>query len=175
MVIVQILTHESFQMPFMQYDHVIQQVPSATPHPTLGDSVLPWTAKGCSHGLASQALGKGDHVATELRIMIEQQKLWAGAYGQASRSCCMIQRPFGFLVTFRRRILRRSWLMTKKQYKTRKVSVGTVKKSMATIAWRWLRRKLSQCGQISGLRGPRRSQRETVGSDPWKPSLSNSP
>ena len=40
-------------MPFMQYDHVIQQVPSATPNPTLGDSVLPWTAKGGSHGLAS--------------------------------------------------------------------------------------------------------------------------
>ena len=62
-------------MPFMQYDHVIQQVPSATPNPTLGDSVLPRTAKGCSHGLASQTRGKGDHVAAELRIMIEQQKV----------------------------------------------------------------------------------------------------
>src|SRR5262249_61376308 len=75
MVIAQIFTHESFQMPFMQYDYVIQQVPSATPNPTLGDSVLPRTAKGGSHGRASQALGKGDHVATELRIMIEQQKV----------------------------------------------------------------------------------------------------
>src|SRR5215470_3462025 len=75
MVIAQILTQESFQMPFMQYDHVIQQVPSATPNPTLGDSVLPRTAKGCSHGLASQACGKGDHVAAEPRIMIEQQKV----------------------------------------------------------------------------------------------------
>src|SRR5215831_9702960 len=75
MVIAQILTQESFQMPFMQYDYVIQQVPSATPNPTLGDSVLPRTAKDCSHWLASQALGKGDHVAAELRIMIEQQKV----------------------------------------------------------------------------------------------------
>src|SRR5262249_32947324 len=75
MVIAQIFTHESFQMPFMQYDHVIQQVPSATPNPTLGDSVLPRTAKGGSHGRASQARGKGDHVAAELRIMIEQQKV----------------------------------------------------------------------------------------------------
>jgi hypothetical protein len=34
--------------------------------------------------------------------------------------------------------------MTKKQYKTPKVRVGTVKKSIAPIASRWLRRKASQ-------------------------------
>src|SRR5215470_12418423 len=125
MVIAQILTQESFQMPFMQYDHVIQQVPSATPNPTLGDSVLPRTAKGCSHGLASQARGKGDHVAAELRIMIEQQKVvsrrvWPGLSQ-------LLHDPETVRISrhVQRRILR-SWLMTKKQYKTPKVSVGTV-------------------------------------------------
>jgi hypothetical protein len=34
--------------------------------------------------------------------------------------------------------------MTKKQYSTPKVSVGTVKKSMAAMASRWFRRNVSQ-------------------------------
>ena len=43
------------------------------------------------------------------------------------------------------------------------------------MASRWFRRKVSQRWPRSGLRGARRSQRETDGSDTWKPSLSNSP
>ena len=39
-------------------------------------------------------------------------------------------------VTLKCRILRRWWSMTKKQYNKRKVGVGTVKKSRATMASR---------------------------------------
>jgi hypothetical protein len=65
--------------------------------------------------------------------------------------------------------------MTKKQYKTPKVSVDTVKKSMAAMASRRFRRKVSQGRSGSGVLGARRSQHETVGSDRWKPSFSRSP
>jgi hypothetical protein len=41
-------------------------------------------------------------------------------------------------------MLRRLWLITKKQYSTRKVAVGTVKKSIAAIASRWFLRKADQ-------------------------------
>jgi len=96
-------------------------------------------------------------------------------YGQASRICCTTQRAFGFLVTLKRRILRRSWPMTKKQYSTPKVIVGTVKKSMAAIASRWFHRNVSQ--RLMGFKvlGASRSHRETVGSERTKPSLSSSP
>src|ERR1019366_7879014 len=67
------------------------------------------------------------------------------------------------------------WLMTKKQYKTPKVRVGTVKKSMAGIASRWLLRNTSQRRTGSGLRVARFTQRETVRSEISKPSLSSSP
>ena len=50
----------------------------------------------------------------------------------------MTQSAVGCWVTLKCRILRRSCSMTKKQYKTRNVAVGTVKKSKATIASRWL-------------------------------------
>jgi hypothetical protein len=65
--------------------------------------------------------------------------------------------------------------MMKKQYSTPKVSVGTVKKSMAAMASRWFRRNVSQRPAGSGILGARRSQRETVASDKSNPSFSNSP
>jgi hypothetical protein len=55
--------------------------------------------------------------------------------------------------------------MMKKRYSTPKVSVGTVQKSMAAMASRWLCRNISQRLAGSGVLGAHRSQRETVGSD----------
>jgi Putative transposase len=43
----------------------------------------------------------------------------------------------GFRVTLKCKIFRRSWPITKKQYRTPNVSVGTVKKSIAAMASRW--------------------------------------
>src|SRR5262249_19007920 len=88
---------------------------------------------------------------------------------------CTIQRELGFRVTLQRRILRRSWPMRKKQYRTPKVSVGTVKKSIAAIPSRWFRKNVSQRLPRSGLLGIRCSHRCTLGSETLKPSFSNSP
>src|SRR5260370_38212074 len=55
--------------------------------------------------------------------------------------------------------------MTKKQCRTPKVSVGTVKKSIAAIASRWLSKKAAQRFASSALLGAFRIQRDTVRSD----------
>src|SRR5215469_11206599 len=175
MVIAQIFTHESFQMPFMQYDHVIQQVPSATPNPTLGDSVLPRTAKGCSHGRASQARGKGDHVAAELRIMIEQQKVvgrrvWPGLSQ-------LLHDPETVRISRHVQVQSSAAVMANDE-ETIQDAEGERRNGkevhgrncLAVVA-----KKAKPALANIGLRGARRSQRETVGSDTWKPSLSNSP
>src|ERR1035437_488683 len=65
--------------------------------------------------------------------------------------------------------------MTKKQYRTPKVRVGTVKKSIAAIALRWFRRNTNQRLARSGLLLAHLTQRETVRSEISKPSLSSSP
>src|ERR1700730_4304057 len=75
--------------------------------------------------------------------------LWA----HASRNCCATQRASGFRVTLKCRILRRSWPITKKQYRTPKVSVGTVKKSIAAMASRWFLRNVSHRFTGSGFLG----------------------
>src|SRR5258708_22413296 len=73
------------------------------------------------------------------------------------------------------RTLRRPCSITKKQYKSWKVRVGTVKKSKATITSRWLARKASQ--RLTG--SPRRRRRcrylATVRSETSKPSFRSSP
>jgi hypothetical protein len=55
--------------------------------------------------------------------------------------------------------------MTKKQYRTPNVSVGTVKKSIAAMASRWFLRKVSHRFTGSGPLGARRIHRETLFSD----------
>src|SRR5215469_7161085 len=65
--------------------------------------------------------------------------------------------------------------MTKKQYSTEKVTVGTVKKSIAAMASRWLRRKVSQRLDGSGSLKARFIQREMVLSETSKPSMRSSP
>src|SRR4051794_15871221 len=65
--------------------------------------------------------------------------------------------------------------MTKKQYSTPKVSVGTVKKSIAAMASQWLLRKAAHRLAGSGHLGALRIQRNTVRSERSKPSIFNSP
>jgi len=60
----------------------------------------------------------------------------AASNGKACRNCCTIYLLVGCSVTLTCKIRRRSWLITKKQYSTRNVIVGTVKKSMAAMTSR---------------------------------------
>src|SRR6202158_240843 len=65
--------------------------------------------------------------------------------------------------------------MTNKQYRTRKLTVGTVQKSIATMASRWFRRKPSQRFSGSPRRWTARRYRDTDRSESTKPSFSSSP
>ena len=44
-VVAHILSHQPLQMPLIEDDHVVEQVSSAAPYPTLSDAVLPRAAK----------------------------------------------------------------------------------------------------------------------------------
>src|SRR5215472_17759771 len=64
-VIADILSHEPLQMPFIEDNHVIQQVSAATSNPALGDAVLPRAAEGCANWLAPQVLRGRDDIAAK--------------------------------------------------------------------------------------------------------------
>jgi len=103
------------------------------------------------------------------------RNLGAESKGKASRNCWTIHRLVGCLVTLKCKMRRRSWLIRKKQWSTLKVTVGTVKKSIAAMASLWLRRKASQ--RLAGSRfvETRFIQREMVLSETSKPSIRSSP
>src|SRR5262252_6598982 len=61
-------------MLLMEHDHVVQQVSAATPHPTLGNSILPRTPKGSAHGLASHILRRRDYVLAKFRVVVKEQE-----------------------------------------------------------------------------------------------------
>lgn len=162
-------------MAFIEHDHMVKQVSSATPNPTLCSSILPRTTKRGANRFSPKVLGSADHVISELCIPIKHEELLS----RDIRPCFphLLNDPERTRIPGHVAVQNfpRPWLITKKQYKTPKVSVGTVKKSIAAMASRWFRRKVSQHLPISGLLGARRSQRETVGSETLKPSFSNSP
>src|SRR5713101_8264186 len=95
--------------------------------------------------------------------------------GNTSRSCWTTHAGVGSRVTLTCRIMRRRCSMTKKHESSWKVNVGTVKKSQATIASRWLARKADQRLAGSPRRGTRRRYRATLRSETAKPSFKSSP
>src|SRR5215469_4087064 len=74
MVVEQVGRHQSFEMPLIQDDHVVQRVASATSHPTLSNTVLPRTAKGRASWLASQVPHGRNHIGVKLCVAVEWQE-----------------------------------------------------------------------------------------------------
>src|SRR6516225_4137451 len=71
MVIEQVGRHQSFEMPLIEDDHVVQQVASATSYPALSNTVLPRTAKGRASWLASHLPHSRKHIGAKLCVAIE--------------------------------------------------------------------------------------------------------
>lgn len=44
-IVAHLLVHQTFQMPFIKNNHMVEYVSTALTDPTLGYTVLPWTAK----------------------------------------------------------------------------------------------------------------------------------
>ena len=132
-VVAHILRHQPLQMPLIQDDHVVQQVSSAAPTQRSATPFCHGLRKAEPVGWLPMSLTAETTSLSNLESRSNNRNLGAGAYGHASLICCTIQRALGFRVTLTPGILRRSWPMTKKQYRTPEVSVGTVKKSIAAI------------------------------------------
>jgi hypothetical protein len=58
-------------MPLIQYDHVVQQVASATSRPALRNTALPRTAKGRASWLASHVPHRRKHLGSKLCVTVE--------------------------------------------------------------------------------------------------------
>ena len=73
-VVAHVFGDQPLQMPLVQYDHVIQQIATATSYPTLRNAVLPWATKRRSHWPNSRISHERYHVIAKLGVAVEQQK-----------------------------------------------------------------------------------------------------
>ena len=72
-VVADVLIHQAFEMPFIENDHVIDQIAAAIADPTFGDTVLPRTPEAGSLLLDAEALYGIDHFFIELCAAIKDQ------------------------------------------------------------------------------------------------------
>jgi hypothetical protein len=76
-VIVDVFFQQSSQMPLVQNDHVVKQLPAHTPNPALGDAVLPRTPKRGSDRFRAVLCDGRDDVGRELRVPVkDQDSVW---------------------------------------------------------------------------------------------------
>ena len=70
-IVDQVGRHQSFEMPLIQDDLVVQQVASATSHPALNNTVLPRTAKDRARWFASHVPRSRNHLGARLCVAVE--------------------------------------------------------------------------------------------------------
>ena len=119
-------------MVFIEYDDMVEQITVARPNESFRNAVLPWTSETRSFRLETEALDCIHYVAVEIPARSKNQILGCAIVGeglsQVLRHPSASGMPRGIEM---KNLLRRSWEITKKQYNTPKVRVGTVKKSIA--------------------------------------------
>lgn len=72
-VITDVIGHEAFQVPHIQNDHIVEQIPAAGAYPSLGETVLPRTAVAGSLRLNAECLHGIDHLRIKTRTAIKDQ------------------------------------------------------------------------------------------------------
>ncbi len=155
MIVRDVIPDQTAQMNVIEDDEVIEKLSATAPDPAFRDSILPRACRAYTCGSHAAACEQLDYLLAKLAVTIKNRIAVRTVSGNASLSCWTIQGPVGCSVTLKWRTLRRPCSMTKKQYKTRKVRVGTVKKSMAVMSSRWLQRKADHSLRAS-LGGDRR-------------------
>jgi len=61
-------------VPLVQNDHVIEQIPTHTSDPALGNAVLPGTSKSGSDGFCTMLFDHRDDIGRKLRVPVEDQE-----------------------------------------------------------------------------------------------------
>ena len=174
-VITDVLVHEAFQMPFVENDYRVEQITAAIADPTLCNAFLPWASEAGSLGLDAETLRRVDHFFVELCAAIEDQI----TRRRVVRKCLaqLLDDPGAGKMLREVAVQDATPVMCNDEeaVQNAKVSVGTMKKSIAAIASRWLFRKVIHLFAGSGLRGAFRIQRSTVRSETSRPSIFSSP
>ena len=70
-VVFHVIANQPPQMPFVQCDHVVQNLPPAASDPALCNPVLPGRLNTRALRLEAGCFEQGDHIRIELRVAVE--------------------------------------------------------------------------------------------------------
>ena len=143
------------ERPLIPHDDVIEALSPQSPDQALREWILPRRARRGHDILGPEAVQEPSEVRSVDAVAISQQIASAMRSGKASRICCRVHAAVGWSVTFTWITRRRSCDRMRKTNSTRKVAVGTVKKSIDAHCDRCVRRNVRQVGDGHGGRRPR--------------------
>jgi hypothetical protein len=72
-VVADVVFHQAFRMLLVDDDHMVQQVPPATPDPALGNTILSRTSETSPLGLNAEVLDRSDNLYAKVGGSIEDQ------------------------------------------------------------------------------------------------------
>ena len=72
-IVEDVFVHQAFQMPPIENDHMVEQIPAAGAYPAFRNAVLPWTSEAGALGLNAETLHCFDHFIIELWAAIKDQ------------------------------------------------------------------------------------------------------
>jgi len=72
-IIPNVLIHQALPMPFIENDHMVEQIAAAVADPSFGNAVFPQTAEAGPLGLDAEGIDRADHFFIELRAAIKDQ------------------------------------------------------------------------------------------------------
>ena len=70
-IVADVFVHQAFQMPLIENDHVVEQIPAAGTYPAFRNAVLPWTSDARPLWYDAEALHGFGHFTIELWAAIK--------------------------------------------------------------------------------------------------------
>ena len=77
-VVANVFAEKPLQVPLVEHDHMVEQIPAAAFDPPFGDSVLPRASKRSSLGFASHCSDGSNHIQAKLLVAVKDQVFVGG-------------------------------------------------------------------------------------------------
>ena len=135
-VVADVLFHKTFQVPFVEHDHMVEQIPAAVADKAFCNPVLPRTTETGSLRLDAEDLHRVDDFLIEVCTAIEDQV--AGSRVVREYLAQLLNEPGAGRMPRHIEVQNTPPVMSNDEeaIENAKVTVGTVKKSIAAIASR---------------------------------------
>src|SRR5437870_11842042 len=172
-VVLDVLQQDLEQMPFADHDDVVQAFSSNRADHPLGIRVLPRRAGRNDGLLDAQQPGLMRKSFSIDLVSVPNEIPGPSSSAHASSSWRAVHSAVGCSVTLKCTSRRRLWVRTTSTTRTRKVAVGTVKKSNALRSGAWFFKNVRHACD-GGLRG-RTMYFDTVACETVRPSFNSSP